>query len=50
MKINLTMEERDATPNKILCAAQQDGLWTVYEEGDEFNLLVLYGQFGVGVK
>ncbi len=43
MKINLTLEEREAVPNKILCVAQpcaegEDQLWTVYEEGGELNL------------
>jgi len=34
MKTNLTLEEREALLNKILCVAQENGLWTVYEEGD----------------
>jgi len=34
MKKNLTMEQREALPNKALCVAQGDGLWTVYEVGD----------------
>jgi hypothetical protein len=34
MKTNLTMAEREALPNKALCVAQGDGLWTVYEVGD----------------
>lgn len=34
MKTNLTLEEREAATNKILCERQPDGLWTVYEEGD----------------
>lgn len=35
MKKNLTIGERDAETNKVLCVAQPDGLWTVYHEGDE---------------
>lgn len=35
MKTNLTLEEREAVSNKILCVSQGDGLWTVYEDGDE---------------
>ena len=48
MKTNLTLEEREACPNKILCVGEpnkilcvgepfvegQEQLWTVYEEGD----------------
>jgi hypothetical protein len=40
MKTNLTLEERETVPNKVLCVAQdvpenEEQLWTVYEEGDE---------------
>lgn len=39
MKTNLTLEEREAASNKVLCVAQPcaEGelqLWMVYEEGD----------------
>jgi hypothetical protein len=34
MKKNLTLEQREALPNKTRCVLQPDGLWTVYEVGD----------------
>lgn len=43
MKINLTLEEREAVQNKILCVGQntaegEEQLWTVYVEGDAIPL------------
>lgn len=34
MKTNITMEQREAIPNKVRSVLQADGLWTVYETGD----------------